>query len=369
MINVKISKIKSGGPLFWITVIIPTALSILYFGLFASKVYISESQFVVRSPDKPSMSGLGLLLKSSGFANAGDEIYAAQNYVLSRDALLALNVNQEFAKAYGNSSISLFDRYNASGFDGSFEDLYRYYGKKVDVQHDTSSSIVTLTVRAYTARDAQRFNERLLEMAEATVNKLNTRGRQDLIRFAQAEVDEAKQKAQDAALALSAYRNRQGVVDPEKQAAVQLQMISKLQDELIATRTQLRELRAFAPRNSQIDVLETRAKGLAAAIEEQTAEVAGNSRSLSAQGPEYQRLLLNNQFAEKQLASAMASLEEARNEARRKQAYVERIVEPNEPDDALEPRRFRGVFSTLVLGLAAWGILSMLIAGMLEHKD
>lgn len=369
MMNTVIDKIKSSGPLFWITVLIPTALSILYFGVFASDVYISESRFIVRSPDKPSTTGLGMLLKSSGFANAGDEIYAAKDYVLSRDALQALNRHQEFTKAYGAPSVSIFDRYNASGMNGTFEDLYKYYEKKVEVEHDTTSSIITLSVRAYTPQDAHRFNEHLLEMAEATVNKLNTRGRQDLIRFSQAEVDEAKAKVQNSALALSAYRNQQGVVDPEKQATIQLQMISKLQDELIANRTQLRELRAYAPENSQIEALETRVKGISDEIDRQTGGVAGNTRSLSSQATQYQRLQLDNQFAEKQLASAMASLEDARNEARRKQAYVERIVEPNAPDKALEPRRLRGIFSTLILGLAAWGILSMLLAGMLEHKD
>ena len=369
MMNTVIDKIKSSGPLFWITVLIPTALSILYFGVFASDVYISESRFIVRSPDKPSTTGLGMLLKSSGFANAGDEIYAAKDYVLSRDALQALNRHQEFTKAYGAPSVSIFDRYNASGMNGTFEDLYKYYEKKVEVEHDTTSSIITLSVRAYTPQDAHRFNEHLLEMAEATVNKLNTRGRQDLIRFSQAEVDEAKAKVQNSALALSAYRNQQGVVDPEKQATIQLQMISKLQDELIANRTQLRELRAYAPENSQIEALETRVKGISDEIDRQTGGVAGNTRSLSSQVTQYQRLQLDNQFAEKQLASAMASLEDARNEARRKQAYVERIVEPNAPDKALEPRRLRGIFSTLILGLAAWGILSMLLAGMLEHKD
>ena len=362
-------KLKKFRPLLLITVVIPTLLSILYFGIFASDVYISESRFLVRSPDKPATTGLGVLLKSTGFANAGDEIYAAHDYLLSRDALQALNRNNAFVRAYTAPTVSIFDRFNPSGFRGTFEDLFEYYEKKVEVAQDSTSSIVTLSVHAFTPRDAQRFNEQLLEMAEATVNKLNERGRQDLIRFAEREVAEAKDNSRTAALALSAYRNEAGVIDPEKQATVQIQMVSKLQDELIATRTQLRELRAFAPQNPQIPVLETRAKGIASEIDEQLGVVTGSSRSLSSRVARYQRLLLESMFADKQLASAMASLEDARNEARRKQAYVERIVQPNLPDDALEPRRMRGILSTLILGLAAWAIISMLIAGLLEHRD
>lgn len=75
MFNSIFNKLKSLDRLFLATVILPTALAVLYFGLFASDVYISESRFVVRSPDKPAASGLGFLLKSTGFANAGDEIF------------------------------------------------------------------------------------------------------------------------------------------------------------------------------------------------------------------------------------------------------------------------------------------------------
>ena len=65
----------------------------------------------------------------------------------------------------------------------------------------------------------------------------------------------------------------------------------------------------------------------------------------------------------------MTSLEQARNEAQRKQLYLERIVQPSLPDVAVEPRRLRGVAATFLLGLVAWGILSMLIAGVREHQD
>lgn len=353
--------------LFLLTVVLPTILATLYFGFLASDVYVSESQFVVRSPDKPTTTGLGVLLKSTGFSSGGDEIFAAQDYVKSRDALRALNKDRTVARSYGSGSISIFDRFNPLGLTGTFEDLYRYYQGKVGVEYDSTSSIATLRVRAYTPEDAYRFNRQLLELAEGLINRLNTRGRNDVVQAAAREVQDSQLEARNAAVALAAFRNSHGVVDPEEQAKAQLEMISKLQDELIGARVQLQQLQQMAPENPQIPLLTTRISGLERQIGEQKGEIAGGRRSLSGTAVQYERLELERQYADRRLAAAMNSLQDAEDEARRKQAYVERIAQPSLPDEPAEPRRLRGIFATLVLGLMAWGILRLLLAGVREH--
>jgi len=355
--------------LFLVTVAVPTVLATLYFGLMASDVYVSESRIVVRSPDKPSVTGLGALLKGAGFSRAQDDSYTVRDYVLSRDALREIDDALAVGKAYSSDSVDRISRFGGLDFDTSFEALHRYYQKKIDIQQDTTSSITTLMVRAYTAQDAQNINQKLLELSEGLVNRLNERGRQDLISAAAAEVAASEKKSKAAALALSAYRNAKGVVDPERQATVQLQQIAKLQDELIATTTQLAQLRTFTPQNPQISALQKRASTLQAEIDAETTRVTGGERSLANKAAEYQRLALEREFADKQLASALASLEQARNEAQRKQVYIERIAQPSLPDVALEPRRLRSILATFVLGLVAWGVLSMLLAGVREHQD
>lgn len=365
----KPSFLKKINKLFVLTVLVPTLLATVYFGLWASDVYTSESSFVVRSPEKPSASTLGVLLKGAGFSSARDESYTVQSYILSRDALAVLKAELALDQAYASPQVDFFNRFASLDGDNSFEALHRYYQKKVSVLTDSATSISTLTVKAFTAQDAQRANQVLLDRSEALVNRLNERGRQDLIRFAKAEVDQAADKAKATALALSSYRNTQGVVDPERQATAQLQQVAKIQDELIATTTQLAQLKAFTPDNPQIASLENRAKTLRAEIANETGKVTGAPKSLSNKAAEYQRLALEADLANKQLASALASLESARNEAQRKQVYLERIAQPSLPDVAQEPRRLRGILSTLLLGLMAWGILSMLVAGVREHQD
>lgn len=357
------------SPLLLATVVLPTLLATLYFGLFASDRYVSQSQFVVRSPDKPAASGLGVLLKSVGFSNAGDEIFITHDYVQSRDALRSLNRDNSVANAFGNSSIFILDRFNPFGWNGSFEDLFDYYQSKVRIEHDTTSSITTLKVEAFEPENARRMNRQLLELSESLVNRLNNRGEFDLLGFAQREAREAEQQARRASQALAAFRNRSGVVDPEKQATVQLQFVSKLQDELIGARLQLQQLQALAPENPQIPLLQTRIAGLTRQIDVELGRVAGSQRSLSAAAVQYQRLSLDREYADRRLGAALTSLQEARNESRRKQAYVERIVEANLPDEAQEPRRLRSIVATLILGLIAYSILTMLIAGVREHRD
>jgi capsular polysaccharide transport system permease protein len=361
-------KLRHPSPLFAVTVLLPTLLAVIYYGFLASDVYVSQSSFVVRSPDKPSATGFGALLQTAGFSNASDEVHAAQDFMTSRDALRKLNGKSRFEQSYTAPGVSIFDRFNPTGLYGSFEDLFGYFQGKVRVDYDVSTSITTLTVRAYNAKDAALFNAELLNLAEVMVNKLNVRGREDLIKVAEREVYEAAGSARSSAGSLAGFRNRSGVVDPERQAQIQLQMISKLQDELIGAETQLRQLRELAPENPQVPLLVTKISELRRQIDQQSGSVAGDQRSLAANAAEYSRRELDQEVSSKRLAAAMQSLNEARNEARRKQAYVERIVSPNVPDRAIEPRRLRGILVTLLLGLVAYGLLSMLLAGMREHR-
>ena len=358
--------------LFVAVVIVPTLIASIYYGLIASNVYISESRFIVRAPQRQATTGLGALLQSGGvstFIRAVDDIYSVHDFMLSRDALTELDRGLGLRAAFSSPAIDRFSRFPRLDFDDSFEALHRYYQKRVGLSLDSQSSISTLRVESFGPELARNINRRLLQAAERLVNDLNERARQDLIRFAAAEVASAEARAKDAAAAVSRFRTKRGVIDPERQTTLQLQLVSRLQDELISTRTQIDQLRQFAPDNPQLKSLQLKAKTLEAEIRKELAGVAGGDTSLATKAADFQRLALEREFADRQLAAALASLEQARNEAQRQQLYLERIAQPSLPDVAVEPRRIRAVAATFVLCLVAWGILSMLLAGIREHQD
>ena len=116
----KPSFLKKINKLFVLTVLVSTLLATVYFGLWASDVYTSESSFVVRSPEKPSASTLGVLLKGAGFSSARDESFTVQNYILSRDALGVLTAELALDKAYANPQVDFFNRFASLDGDNSF---------------------------------------------------------------------------------------------------------------------------------------------------------------------------------------------------------------------------------------------------------
>jgi capsular polysaccharide transport system permease protein len=363
-------KLMKNG-LFMAAVFAPTLIAVIYYGFITSDIYISESKFVVRSPQRQQSSSLiGSIFSGSGFARSQDDAYTVHDYVLSRDALREVDEKVGMKKAYSDSAIDFVSRFPGLLEDDSFETLFKYYLKHVTITHDSSSNISGLKIRAFSAEQALLLNENLLILSERLVNQINDRGRQDSVKYALAEANEAERKAKEAALALAGYRNQRSVFDPERQSALQLQQVSKLQDELISAKMQLAQIRGLSPENPQIPVLQKRVGAIDQEIATEMAKIAGGgSNSLTNKAADFERLSLERAFADRQLASSMTSLENARNEARRKALYLERIVQPSKPDMSVEPRRLRSIFTVLVMGLIAWGILSMLLAGVREHKD
>jgi capsular polysaccharide transport system permease protein len=365
-----VRRIARMNRLFLFIVVVPTLVAILYFALIAQDVYVSESDFVVRTPQRQSLTGLGALLQGTGLQQGSDDIYSVQDFISSRDALEKLDKRFHLARTYGDRSVDRLNRFPTLDGDDSFEGLLRYYRNHiVTTDLDTTSSILTLTVRAFSAQQAHEINEALLKLSESLVNELNERSRQDLIQFAVNDVDVAEKDAKAAVLAVSNYRNAKSVFDPEKQSGLQLAQVEKMQDELIATREQIADLDTVAKNNPQLPVLHNRTTELEADIASELGKVAGSEHSLSTKSAGYEGLMLERDFASKRLEIALSLLEQSRANALKQQLYLERIAQPNRPDVAIEPHRIRDVVATFLVSLLVWGIISLLVTAVKEHAS
>lgn len=366
----KINRIaKYFDPLFWLFVVLPTIVLAIYYGFIASDVYTSESKFVIRSPNQRSVSGIGMVLQNIGFNASSDDSYLVRDYLSSRDAVQNLKAKLDIQTKYSAKSVDVVSRFGTIK-EPTFENFYEYFNKKIKVVYDPASSISSLQIEAYTAKDAQNINEELLKMSEEVINRINNNAKNDILVASEKEVQEAQEVSAKTAEALAKYRVKNDVFNPEGQSAIVLQEISKLQDALIQTETQLTQAREITPENPQIKAMETRIKSLKKSIADKSKLVTGPSDiSFSNRSVEYQRLQLEKELADKQLASAMATYEQSKNDFNKKQLYLERLAMPSLPDEATKPKRFKNVLSGFVFGLLLWGVVRLFVAGVREHND
>jgi capsular polysaccharide transport system permease protein len=238
------------------------------------------------------------------------------------------------------------------------------------VEYDIETGLTTIRVLAYRPTDAKDVAEALIALSEALVNRFSARAAEDTIRVAREEVQIAERRVITAREAMAGFREREQALDPSRSAGAAMETISRLEGLLAQTRAELQEKRSFMrPDNPQIQVLNNRIAALSAQIGVERARVTRGDETMIQQLSSYERLQLERDFAERQLASAISSLESSRADAQRQHVFLMRVVEPNLPERALFPK---AVFNTLTLlvGLSIlYGIGWLLVAGAREHAS
>jgi capsular polysaccharide transport system permease protein len=352
---------------FFALLLLPTAAAGLYYGLWASDRYVSEARFLVRGISGQRMSGLDMFFRTFGISRAVDDANAVQNYMLSRDAVRALEARLPLRAMFARDEVDVFSRFPHFWRRDNFEGLYDYYLERVSVVQDPSKGLTVLKVSTFRPEDSQQLSRALVTLAEEMVNRMNDRARRDSVTAAQVEVDEATQRLIGSQANLTDFRNRELVVDPSKNSMSVVETITSLSKGLAETLAQIEYARKTSPSNPAIRVWEAKSDALRDQIAAERSKLGGQTSSLAGTVSAYERLTLVRDLAEKSLTAAEASLETARQEARRQQIYVEEVVEPNLSDKSTDPERLRSVATVFVVCLGMFAMIWILFVGAREH--
>ena len=349
----------------------PTLVTAVYFGAVATDRYVSEAKFVVRAASKPAnaLGGLSALLQFAGISHEQDDAHAVQAFLTSRDALTQLAGRVDLRSIYNQPGADFAARYPSIFYGPSNEDLYRYFQRMLTVVVDHATGLTTLRVEAFQAPDAQYVARTLLELGEGLVNRLNARIQTDALGFAAAELGRAEAGRVDSQLAISAFRNRERTLDPAKNSAMVMELIGQLSAQLSEVGMQITETEGNSPHSPQLQALRQRAAAIGRQIGIERARVANDSDGLADKIAEYERLTLEREFSIRTLEHAVAGLETARIEARRKQLFLEPVVEPGLPDTAMQPWRWRSVLVVFGFNVIGLGLLWLIGTGFREHAS
>jgi capsular polysaccharide transport system permease protein len=361
---------------FFLLVILPTLVAAFYFYGIAAPQYVSEARFIVNSrgsdggAQAAAMRAAGAgLLGGLGGGMSGGEANSIRNFLTSLDAIMQAHESLDLVELWRRPEADFLARL----WFTEPERIARFYNHMVNVTLDPMTGVTTLRVRSFRPEDSRELTETLLLAAETLVNRLSERARGDTLRLAQNEVEIAERRVQESSTSLIRFREQEKELDSAGAVQAAVVLRGQFEGSLAQARAELTErLQFMRPDNPALQATRNRIEALERQIAAERSRHTDTTSTLGgailvSQLAEYERLMLEREFSNKQLASATASLEVARVEAQRQQLYLSRIVQPNLAVYALYPRSFTTTASIL-LGLAiAYGIGWLLIVGMREH--
>ena len=146
-------------------------------------------------------------------------------------------------------------------------------------------------------------------------------------------------------------------------------MVTALEERITGTEAELIEKRAYMREDSpEVTALRNTLNALKKQRSVEKGRLLGNGDSEPAGLiGDFEPLEVARELAQQQYASALGSLELARIEAQRKKMYLVTFIEPNKPDEAVEPRRFKSVISVGVFAFLIYLVGGLMWSALRDH--
>ena len=355
---------------FFVCVVFPVAAIFYFLWHIAEDQFASTVGFSVRREEVSSaVELLGGVADLSGSSSSDTDILfefvRSQKLVAKIDDQLGLS--QMWSKPTQD---------RVFGFEpgGTIEDLVDHWSRLVKVSYDTSSKLIEIRVHAFAPEDAQAIAQAIFNNSSAMINQLSAIAREDAVRYARDELKTAVERLKAAREAVTEFRNTHQIVDPNVDVQTQAGLLGNLQSQLAEALISLDLLtettRTDDPRIEQaqrkVHVIEGRIKSEKNKLGLSGAE-QNNVAVFATVFGEYERLVVDREFAEQTYISALSAFDAAQAEAGRQSRYLAAHIEPTMAERSMYPQR------AAILGLCSmflvliWAI-SVLVGFSLKDR-
>jgi capsular polysaccharide transport system permease protein len=351
---------------FVLLVVLPLGALAFYLWNFAEDQYGSTTGFSVRSEEGGSASDLfsGLNVLSGGATNTDSDIL--YEYIQSQEIVKQINNELDLRGHY--SQFWPQDWLFSAWPDISLEWLVWYWQRIVRISYDQPTGLMEVRVLAFDPEYAQTLAQAIVSRSQERINALSDQARSDAMRYALLDVEEALEELKRAREALTQFRTRTRIVDPEADIQGRMGVMNNLQQSLASALIEFDLLRDTAtstdPRvtNAQrrIEVIRERI-----AAERQT--FASDSTELGAVGEDYPSLIaefeslsVDREFAEETYRAALTALNVARDNAARQSRYLATYIQPTRAETSEFPRRMMLTALAALFLLMFWAILALI---------
>jgi capsular polysaccharide transport system permease protein len=352
---------------FRLYIAVITALAVFYYGIVATPLFVSQTQFALKS--KSAVPTVPLIGTLTGQPAVGiTELTAIKQYIQSKELLTKLDSKLHLRDQYTKPRP---DFMNYLSPNATAKEFLRFYNSMIAVDVDTDTSIITLEVHSYDALSAHALAAMILNESSAFIDNLSDQMRQESIRSADVDYRGALADDIKAKDAVAVFRSRVGDLDPVSSGSTAASSVASMQSNIAALNTQMAALKTYSTDNSPaVQQLAAQIKYLQQRIAEVQHHMVGETEtnSLNKQLERYHDLQIQQTYADQRLVTAQAAVDAAKSVAAQKELFIVAITHPDLPDRPTLPSRLWNIASIIVLAATFYGIMRLGLAGVKDHQ-
>ncbi|MDU8912157.1 sugar transporter [Aestuariicoccus sp. MJ-SS9] len=358
---------------FGLFVLLPLVVVAFYMYAVARDQYASHVGFSVRTEEVSSaVELLGGITELSGSSSSDTDIL--YEFIQSQQMVRAIARELDLPAIYRRDGDPVF----TLGEDTRIEALADYWQRMVKVFYDRSGGLIEVRVLAFDPDDAHSIATAIFANSSAMINELSAIARADATRYAEEELMRSQERLRAARQALTAFRNRTGIIDPSADIQGQMGVVNALQQSLAQALIELQSLldEGVDPNGLQVERLRSRIEAIRkqiAAERDQFARDAeegsgGGAQAFSRLLEEYEGLIVDLEFAESASLSARTAYESALAEAQRQSRYLASYINPTRAETPEYPQRGVIVPVSGVFLLILWAIGAMIYYSLRDRR-
>ena len=356
---------------FILLVLLPTIGAGFYLYTMAKDQFVSEVGFTVRREEAPLVSNLLTTLGNVSSSSSSDSDILFE-YVRSQELVRRVDKEVDLRSLYG----AVYDEDPVFGLkpNATIEDLVGYWQRVVRVSYAPSTGLLELEVRAFDPQTATRIAQLVFSESSEMINELSQIARDDATRYARQDLERAQADLKTLRQTLTEFRLRTQIVDPQAAIPGQMGLLASLQQQLGEALIEYDLLVGKAPDNDpRILQVRSRVEAIRARIDQERQQFGqgGNvadGENYATMVAEFERLLVEREFAEQKYATAVANFDRAQTEAQRQSRYLAAYVGPTEAESAIYPRRLLIFLLVAFFSTITWAILALVYYSLRDRR-
>ena len=350
--------------------------SIYYIFFIETEKYSSQSVIIIKDlSQEQSVSPLGSLLLPSGSESMTDAKLLGV-YIKSPDMFAILNQEFNLSTYYKSDQIDFFHRLSDSIFLPSYllnmQNVLLEYNRDLSIVYDEASATIKIGFAHADAKIAQQIVKRIIAQSSEILNLFENKNTEVILSFLKKQESQKHKLFIDSLEKLLAYQNKNRTIDPKVDIEVKNKILAGLESELIQKNVEYNSKAQYLnKKTAEMTLLHGNIKYIKRSIRKIKAAITGDKgkKELNANMSDFTLLKSKVEFNKELYIQTLVKLEETKVLVSQNTKNLIVVTQAQVADSYSYPNKIKDSFSILIVLSFLYGIMTLILTIIRDHKD